>query len=91
MKENIRVFKELSPWFTSVQWLYPALFPGCVRDVRYNREWFPMDASENSESSAADVVDSQGLDDDCETNACEGVVCPEGFVCEDYWRIGVCV
>jgi len=64
---------------------------GCLNDVRLNGLWLPMDRSQNEESEAAVFSPrSQNIDDECESNACVGILCAPGLVCVDVWRHADC-
>jgi len=64
---------------------------GCIKDVRLDGQWLPMDPSENDDSAAADFSRrSQNIDDGCESNACVGILCDPGLVCVDVWRQADC-
>ncbi len=62
-----------------------------MSDVRYNQEWFPLEEEENNASVVANLVASNLIDGDCETDACTFVTCPAGFVRQDVWRLCRCV
>ena len=64
----------------------------CVRDIRMAGEWLPLDPSENDASVAATVAGEVDTDDTCEAgDVCNGVVCPVGQNCVNYWRMPYCV
>ena len=64
----------------------------CVRDIRVAGEWMPLNEAENSDSAAAEVVSKVDVDDVCEAgDVCNGVTCPVGQTCLNYWRLPYCV
>ena len=63
---------------------------GCIRDVRLNRQWFPMTSAQNPDSTVADMVNAVNVGDVCNSTACQGVACVEG-VCSDIWRQFMCM
>ena len=64
-------------------------YSGCISDVRYSDEAWPMDEGEESESVVVETL--QDAVDGCESDACSGVICPAPQECEDYWRMPQCV
>jgi len=67
------------------------MFVGCMNDIRYNDEWLPMDHSQNEESRAADLTQSDNLEDGCHSEAClYGVHCRVPLICYDLWRYAEC-
>lgn len=72
----------------------PSFIVGCMNDIRYNGEWFPMDLTENRDSRAADyLARSQNTEDGCHSNMCgpkSDFVCQRGLECIDLWRHAEC-
>jgi len=71
--------------------LWCLMVVGCLRDVRLNNMWLPMDPSENDASEAAHFSPrSQNIHSRCESNACAGILCEPGLICVDVWRLADC-
>jgi len=69
-------------------------FLGCMRDIRFNGQWFPMDVTQNRESSAAEyLMRSQNVFDGCLSEVCHwpsGLRCAAGLQCIDLLRHAEC-
>ncbi|XP_070186866.1 neural-cadherin-like [Littorina saxatilis] len=61
----------------------------CVQDVRLNKEWMPMKAGENSQSTIANHVNEKNVNDGCpDPNGCVPPPvppCPIGQECVNLW------
>lgn len=84
----------LHKWLISEIVQPPSCIVGCMNDIRYNGEWFPMDLTENRDSRAADyLARSQNTEDGCHSNMCgpkSDFVCQMGLECIDLWRHAEC-
>ena len=67
---------------------------GCLNDMRYNNEWFPMVKEENGDSKAADLVAEQdtasGCADPAVCGTAAGPTCLDPLICRDVWRLAIC-
>ncbi|XP_070182774.1 putative neural-cadherin 2, partial [Littorina saxatilis] len=61
----------------------------CLQDVRLNKEWMPMKAGENSQSTIANHVNEKNVNDGCpDPNGCVPPPvppCPSGQDCVNLW------
>ncbi|KAK2150770.1 hypothetical protein LSH36_390g02109 [Paralvinella palmiformis] len=53
--------------------------------------WIPMSPDQNPDSTLADVLDFNSVDNICDSDACGGVICPPGLLCRDIWRENMCI
>uniref|UniRef100_A0A3Q1BB62 Neural-cadherin-like n=1 Tax=Amphiprion ocellaris TaxID=80972 RepID=A0A3Q1BB62_AMPOC len=63
-------------------------FLGCLRDVRFNGRFIPLDWEQPSEG--LQVVSSQGVSVGCSSDACRKHHCSPPLVCVDLWRQHEC-
>ena len=63
----------------------------CIMDVRFDYEWFPMDETEDSQSTISTVESSQDMEDQCLSEACVNVMCPVDMICFDRWKMPHCM
>ncbi|TKS73189.1 Neural-cadherin Cadherin-N [Collichthys lucidus] len=61
---------------------------GCLRDVRFNGRFIPLDPEQLSEG--LQVVTSQGVSIGCSSDACKKHHCTPPLVCTDLWRHHEC-
>ncbi|XP_030620846.1 neural-cadherin [Chanos chanos] len=62
-------------------------FQGCMRDLRLNGRYVPMDGEGRDSVS---VVSSQGISLGCSSDSCRRNQCSPPFTCVDLWRIHEC-
>ena len=70
--------------------VFNALEDSCLSDIRLDQKLFPLETSENGASDIANVVKEVGVEDQCLSNACDGVTCPPDMVCFDRWKMPFC-
>ncbi|XP_023271307.1 neural-cadherin-like [Seriola lalandi dorsalis] len=63
-------------------------FIGCLRDVRFNSRFIPLDREQPSEG--LQVVTLQGVSVGCSSEACRKHHCSPPLVCVDLWRHHEC-
>ncbi|MBN3309830.1 CADN protein, partial [Amia calva] len=61
-------------------------FQGCMRDLRLNNRYVPLDQSKEGVS----IVNSQGVTAGCFSDACRKNKCTPPFTCVDLWRMHEC-
>ncbi|XP_066511028.1 neural-cadherin-like [Hoplias malabaricus] len=62
-------------------------FQGCMRDLRLNGRYVPLDGQPKEGVS---VVNSQGVTLGCSSDSCRRNQCTPPFTCVDLWRIHEC-
>ncbi|XP_073692686.1 putative neural-cadherin 2 [Garra rufa] len=62
-------------------------FQGCMRDLRLNGRFIPLDSQAREGVS---VVSSQGVSLGCSSDSCRKNQCNPPFTCVDLWRIHEC-
>uniref|UniRef100_A0AAY4EQZ0 Uncharacterized protein n=1 Tax=Denticeps clupeoides TaxID=299321 RepID=A0AAY4EQZ0_9TELE len=62
-------------------------FQGCVRDLRLNGRYVPLDGQLREGVS---VVSSQGVTVGCSSDSCRRNQCSPPFTCVDLWRVHEC-
>jgi len=60
---------------------------GCMRDLRLNGRFIPLDGQAREGVS---VVSSQGVSLGCSSDSCRKNQCSPPFTCVDLWRIHEC-
>ncbi|TNN58393.1 Neural-cadherin [Liparis tanakae] len=62
-------------------------FQGCMRDVRLNGRYMPLDSRPRDGVSQ---VSAQGLSPGCSSDSCKRNQCSAPFTCVDLWRVHEC-
>uniref|UniRef100_A0A3B3CPW6 Si:ch211-186j3.6 n=1 Tax=Oryzias melastigma TaxID=30732 RepID=A0A3B3CPW6_ORYME len=62
-------------------------FQGCLRDLRLNGRYMPMDSKPRDGVS---LVSQQGLSVGCSSDSCKRNQCSPPFTCVDLWRVHEC-
>lgn len=60
---------------------------GCMRDVRLNGRYMPLDSQPHDEVSQVSI---QGLSLGCSSDSCKRNQCSPPFTCVDLWRVHEC-
>ncbi|XP_054626385.1 neural-cadherin isoform X2 [Dunckerocampus dactyliophorus] len=63
-------------------------FQGCMRDLRLNGRYMPMDVQQTREGVSQ--VSVQGLTQGCPSDSCRRNQCSPPFTCVDLWRVHEC-
>lgn len=90
VKQFYFVFVEMNAcinvYFCSI--LLSILFSaGCMRDVRLNGHYMPLDSQPRDGVSQVSV---QGLSKGCSSDSCKRNQCSTPFTCVDLWRVHEC-
>ncbi|KAK6174384.1 hypothetical protein SNE40_017672 [Patella caerulea] len=75
---------------TSNNQVYGDLTNSCMRDVRMENGWFPMDMTDNDKSTTAELRRSVQVDNECKREDCLGITCPGMKVCYPLWGAYEC-
>uniref|UniRef100_A0A4W6FY89 Si:ch211-186j3.6 n=1 Tax=Lates calcarifer TaxID=8187 RepID=A0A4W6FY89_LATCA len=62
-------------------------FQGCMRDLRLNGRYMPLDSQPRDGVSQVSV---QGLSSGCSSDSCKRNQCSSPFTCVDLWRVHEC-
>ncbi|XP_061620755.1 neural-cadherin [Phyllopteryx taeniolatus] len=63
-------------------------FQGCMRDLRLNGRYLPMDSQTAPEGVSQ--ISAQGLNPGCPSDSCKRNQCSPPFTCVDLWRVHEC-
>lgn len=71
----------------SAEFFFHFLPAGCMRDVRLNGRYMPLDSQARDGVSQ---VSMQGLSPGCSSDSCKKNQCSPPFTCVDLWRVHEC-